>query len=44
MTSEGIKSLFSRLGRLISATEKKEGDETSWDYQFQDGEAHNYIL
>jgi len=44
MTSSDIEALFQRLGRLVRASQKKEGDGTAWDFRFPDGETHHYII
>jgi hypothetical protein len=44
MTSSDIKALFQRLGRLVQASHKKEGDGMVWDFCFPDGETHHYVI
>jgi len=39
-----IKELFDRLGRLVNSTAQKTGDTFAWQYTFENGETHQYIV
>ena len=44
MNEKEIKELFDRLGRLVNATAQKTGDTFAWQYTFENGETHQYIV
>jgi len=44
MNEKEIKDLFDRLGRLVNATAQRNGDTFAWQYNFKNGETHQYIV
>ena len=44
MKTEGINKLFGRINRIKNRLDIKDGNGTSWDYAFENGEVHKYIL
>ena len=44
MKTEDVNKLFGRINRIKERLEIKDGLGTSWDYAFENGEVHKYIL
>ena len=44
MNTEGINKLFGRINRIKNRLDIKDGNGASWDYAFENGEVHKYIL
>ncbi|MEK6560726.1 MAG: hypothetical protein AABZ07_03245 [Nitrospirota bacterium] len=44
MNTEDINNLFARINRIKTRLEIKDGLGTRWDYKFENGEVHKYIL
>lgn len=44
MKTEDVNKLFGRINRIKERLKIKDGLGTSWDYKFENGEVHKYIL